>query len=154
MTTTDAFKASIEEFLDDKAIADPVFMEQYSDKKKNLKDCSTYILNQVKKSGATGFADKEIFDMAIEYYTTKDIDIGSKVSGKVVINRTVELTDKEKEEAKEKAKDDLIREIKAKARKKPTTKKKATSKPKTEAKKEEEPKKPTPPPVQQPTLFG
>ena len=152
MKATETFEKAIESAMEDRALNDPAFMEAYSNDKKSLKDCVTYILNQVKQSGVNGFADGEIFDMAAEYFTT-DVKIGSRERGEVVINRTVELTEGEKAEAKEKAFDELKNEIKSKARKKPEAKKKAAAKPKTEAKKEAKPKaeKPTPPP--QPTLF-
>ena len=35
---------------------------------KNIDNCITYILNQVKKSGCCGFSDDEIFGMALHYY--------------------------------------------------------------------------------------
>lgn len=152
MKATDTFKESIKSYLEEWAMTDEAALAAYTDKDKKLDDCVTYILNQVKKSGVNGFADQEIFNMAIEYYTTKDIKVGGAIkSGQVVINRTVELTDEEKAKAKEKAMDDLTREIKTKARKKPTPKKKATSKPKTAVKKAE-PVKKVEPPVQ-PTLW-
>ena len=154
MKATETFEKAIESAMEDRALNDPAFMEAFSNDKKSMKDCITYIFNQVQKSGISGFADGEIFDMAAEYFTTKDIKVGaSKQRGQVVINRTVELTEGEKAEAKEKAFEELKNEIKSKARKKPTAKKKAAAKPKTEAKKESKPKaeKPTPPP--QPTLF-
>lgn len=166
MEATDGFKEAIKTYIEVWAMTSEEALAAYTDEKKKLDDCVTYILNQVKKSGVNGFADQEIFDMAIEYYTTKDIKVGGAIkNGQVVINRMVELTDKEKEEAKEKATRELISETKAKARKKPTTKKKPPSKAVTsvekagkaqaekkakEAKKEG---KPPTPPVTEPTLF-
>ncbi|MBP9481471.1 MAG: hypothetical protein KBF15_08460, partial [Parabacteroides sp.] len=41
---------------------------QYSKPEKNIDDCVTYILNEVKKSGCNGFADDEIYSMAVHYY--------------------------------------------------------------------------------------
>jgi len=158
MKATTEFQQAIESAMDDRALNDPAFMEAYSNSKKSLKDCVTYILNQVKESGVNGFADSEIFDMAAEYYTTKDIKVGKAQKGQVVINRTVELTEGEKQEAKDKAFEELKNEIKSKARKKPTAKKKAEPKTSVEkageaqAKKKAEAKKKADPPPQ-PTLF-
>lgn len=147
--------------MDDRALIDPQFMAAYSNKEKNIKDCVKYVLNQVQKSGINGFSDQEVFDMAAEYYTTEKPDLGGKTSGRVVINRTVELTDKEKEEAKEKAVREIIAEEKSKARRKKATPAKKTHKidPKSKSltsvekaalkatkgkeKKKEEPKQPT-----------
>ncbi len=52
---------------------------------------------------ATGFADEEIYSMALHYYDEEDIDIGKPVSCKVVVNHTVELTEEEKAEARRNA---------------------------------------------------
>ena len=158
MKATDTFEKAIENAMEDRALIDPAFMEAYSDTKKCIKDCVTYILNQVKESGVNGFADSEIFDMAAEYYTTKDIKVGSRTKGQVVINRTVELTEGEKQEAKDKAFEELKNEIKSKARKKPDPKRKAKSEPKTSVEKAGEAQakakeKAKPQPPAQPTLF-
>jgi hypothetical protein len=154
MKATDQFKEAIKTFLEGWAMEAEDNLNAYTSKDKKLDDCVTYILNQVKKSGVNGFADQEIFDMAIEYYTTKDINVGNAPKGQVVINRTVELTDAEKAEAKEKAMRELMNETKSKARKKPTPKTKAKNEPKTSVEKLAE-KKPTPKaePPAQPTLF-
>lgn len=50
-----------------------------------------------------GFADEEIYSMALHYYDEEDIDIGKPVSCKVVVNHTVELTEEEKAEARRNA---------------------------------------------------
>lgn len=158
MKTTDAFKASIQAFLEGWAMEAEPNLEAYTSKDKSINDCSTYILNQVKKSGVHGFADADIFAMAVEYYTTKGIAIGAEApKGSVVVNHTIELTDDEKAKAKEKAMDDLIKETKTKARKKPTTKAKApltsvekAGKAQAEAKEKAKPKAE---PTVHPTLF-
>ena len=43
---------------------------------KNIDDCCTFIINQVRQSGCNGFADEEIYSMALHYYDEEDIDIG------------------------------------------------------------------------------
>lgn len=164
MKGSELFKEQIKAYIELWAMESEANLEAHCNKDKNIDDCVTYILNQVKKSGLNGFGDQEVFDMAVEYYTTKKVDIGGKLSGQVVINRTVELTEAEKKEAKEKAIREIISEEKAKARKKPTTKKQphkidpkgpltsvekaALKAPKAKEPKKEEPKQPT-----QPTLF-
>lgn len=137
MKGTEKFKEAIKAYIEQWAMTSEESLAAYTSENKKLDDCVTYILNQVKKSGVNGFDDQEIFDMAIEYYTTENIDIGGKVSGQVVINRTVELTDKEKEDARQKAKDDLAREFKAAERRKKTSTKKKPAAKKTPAKKPE-----------------
>ena len=75
----------------------------YCKEGKNIDDCITYILNEVKKSGCNGFADDEIFSMALHYYDEDNIDVGNPVSCHVVVNHAVELTEEEKQEARNKA---------------------------------------------------
>jgi peptidyl-tRNA hydrolase len=56
----------------------------------------------VQKSGCNGFADDEIFGMAVHYYDEDNIEIGKPMNAHVVVNHVVELTEEEKEEAHQK----------------------------------------------------
>lgn len=104
MKSTNAFKETIKSYLDKRAQRDELFAESYSKENKNIDDCCTYILNQVKKSGCSGFADEEIFSMATHYYDEEDIEVGKPMSNaKIIVNHTVELTDNEKEQARKDA---------------------------------------------------
>lgn len=103
MKTTDYFKQTIQTYLENRAATDELFAARYTDPKKDIDDCTTYILNQVRASGCNGFADEEIYSMALHYYDEQDIDIGKPVGCKVVVNHTVELTDEEKAEARRNA---------------------------------------------------
>lgn len=97
------FKETIKAYLDQRAKDDALFAESYKKKGKSIDDCMTYILNTVQKSGCAGFADDEIFSMAVHYYDEDDIKVGKAVNCQVVVNHTIELTDEEKEEARAKA---------------------------------------------------
>ena len=88
---TDYFKLTIQNYLDARAREDELFAPRYANPKKNIDDCCTFIINQVRQSGCNGFADEEIYSMALHYYDEEDIDIGKPVSCKVVVNHTVEL---------------------------------------------------------------
>lgn len=103
MKTTDLFKQEIKSYLDKRAAEDSLFAVSYSKEGKNIDDCCTYILNMVQKSGCNGFADDEIYSMAVHYYDEDNIDVGKPISCNVVVNHTIELTDEEKEEARKKA---------------------------------------------------
>jgi len=70
---------------------------------KNIEDCITYILNEVQKSGFSGFDDDEVFSMAVHYYDEADIEIGKPIECKVVVNHHVELTEEEKAQARKEA---------------------------------------------------
>lgn len=124
MKTTDNFKKAIEDHLNQLASKDELFAETLKKEKKNIDDCITYILNQVKASGMNGFTDEEIFGMAVHYYDEDDLKPGAKIDGKVVVNHQVKLSEEEIEKAKQKALDAVVAEEKEKLRKKPKTAKK------------------------------
>lgn len=100
---TEMFKKSIKEYLDKKASEDIFFEIAYTDEKKNLDDCVTYIINQVKASGQCGFADEEIYGMAVHYYDEDNIKVGSLQDCTIVSNQKAELTAEEIEQAKKDA---------------------------------------------------
>lgn len=98
------FSDTIKDYLDSYAKTDEAFNERYKNPDKNINDCCTYILNQVKNSGCNGFADDEVFKMARDYYVDEiDPENLKPVNGKVVVNHHIELTEEEKEKARLKA---------------------------------------------------
>jgi len=103
MKTTDYFKATIQNYLEQRAQTDELFAPVFANPKKNIDECITYILNTVQKSGCNGFADDEIFSMALHYYDEADIEVGKPLQCKVVVNRHIELTEEEKAQARQKA---------------------------------------------------
>ena len=108
MKSTDTFKNTISAYLTQYATQDELFADKLNNPDKNIDDCITYILNTVQKSGCNGFADDEIFNMAIHYYDEANIEIGKKIDAKVVVNHHVEITAEEKAEMKQKALDDIV----------------------------------------------
>lgn len=110
MKATDPFKNAIRAYLDNRAANDELFAEVYAKEGKNIDDCVTYILNQVKASGCNGFADDEIYGMAVHYYDEDKIEVGKPVSARVIVNH-IELTEEEKAAAKQKALDELVVEL-------------------------------------------
>lgn len=113
---TDYFKQTIQSYLQRRAQEDELFAPRYANPKKNIDDCITFILNYVKQSGCNGFADDEIYSLAMHYYDEDDIDIGKPLTNcKVVVNHTIVLTEEEKAEARrqamQKATDEAYRKI-------------------------------------------
>ena len=113
---TDYFKQTIQSYLQRRAQEDELFAPRYANPKKNIDDCITFILNYVKQSGCNGFADDEIYSLAMHYYDEDDIDIGKPLTNcKVVVNHTIVLTEQEKAEARrqamQKATDEAYRKI-------------------------------------------
>lgn len=101
---TDYFKQTIQNYLRSRAQEDELFAPRYASPKKNIDDCITYILNYVKQSGCNGFADDEIYSLAMHYYDEDDIEIGKPLTNcKVVVNHTIQLTEEEKAQARAKA---------------------------------------------------
>ncbi|MEX0313444.1 MAG: PcfK-like family protein [Allomuricauda sp.] len=89
MNTTDTFKDVIQNHLRMYGQQNPTFKEKLSSDKKNIDDCVKYILGEVKKSGCTGFADQDVFDMAYFYYE-HDVEVPKGSTGKVVVNHVGE----------------------------------------------------------------
>lgn len=123
MKTTDTFKNTIQSHLQSVAENDSLFAETLKKPTKNIDDCMTYILNSVQKSGCNGFADDEIFGMAIHYYDEDTIEIGKPINCKVVVNHQVQLTEEEIAQAKKTALDKVITEQREKITKKVAKKK-------------------------------
>lgn len=125
MKGTEQFKQVIKSYLWQRAGQDPLFAPNLAKPNKSIDDCVTYILNEVRKSGCNGFADDEIFGMAVHYYDEDSIEVGKPINGKVVVNHHVELTEKEKTQARQDAIKRLQNEAYAKMKQsaKPTTKK-------------------------------
>lgn len=129
MKSTEAFKTTIENYLNNYATTDELFAEKLKNPAKKIDDCITYILNTVQKSGCNGFEDEEIFNMAIHYYDEEKIEVGKPISGQVVVNHHVKITDEEIAQMKKKALDDIVQAEKRKL----TEKKSTTATPKAEA---------------------
>lgn len=124
MKATDYFKQTIQNYLELRAESDTLFAPRYHNPRKSIDDCITYILNEVRRSGCNGFADDEIYSMALHYYDEEDIDVGKPINCKVVVNHTIELTEEEKQQAHEQA----LRRAEQEAYNKLTQRKGATKK--------------------------
>ena len=74
MKPSPAFKQVIQDYLVARAKNDSLFAAAYLKPNKNIDDCITYVLNTVSKSGCNGFADDEIYNIAVPYYP-KSVDV-------------------------------------------------------------------------------
>ena len=61
----------------------------------------TYIFNEVQQSECCGFADEEIFSMAVHVIDEPSIEVGKPLDCNVVVNHHIELTEEEKAEQRE-----------------------------------------------------
>ena len=122
MKGSDNFKKVIQDHLEGLAKQDPLFAETFKKPNKNIDDCITYILNTVQESGSNGFADDEIYQMAVHFYDEDVIKPGKAVDCKVVVNHVVEISEEEKAKAKQEAFGKIMEEQKAKLLKRKTKK--------------------------------
>ena len=125
MKGTENFKRTIQGYLEKRAQTDELFAKSYAKPNKSIDECITYIFNEVRQSGCNGFEDNEIFGMAVHYYDEDNLDVGKKINCNVVVNHSVELTEKEKQEIREKARNTFYEEQLAKQRESLKPKKKA-----------------------------
>ena len=103
MKSTEHFKLVIQAYLENRAIQDELFAEKFANPNKNLEDCVTYILNWVKDSGCSGYTDEEIFSQAVHFYDEDNIEVGKPINCKVIVNHSIDLTEEEKQEARQEA---------------------------------------------------
>lgn len=85
---TELFARTIAEYLNLRAISDSLFAPCLQKPNKSLEECVRYILNEVGQSGCCGFADEEIYAMALHYYDEDDLDVAEEEAPacRVVIN--------------------------------------------------------------------
>lgn len=124
---TRAFNETIKAYLEERAENDVLFAVKFANPSKSVDDCVTYILNQVQKSGCNGFTDAEVYGMAIHFYEENEIEVGNPINCQVVVNHTVELTEEEREQARQEAINKL-RDEEIKKMRKPIQPKKTTEK--------------------------
>ena len=124
MKATEHFKQTIKMYLDERAKNDELFAVSYARENKNMDDCVTFILNQVKRSKCMGLTDEEVYSLAVHFFDEDDIEIGNSIACNVIVNHTVELTEEEKAQARQ----DALKEYQAEQLRKMQ---KRTNKPKT-----------------------
>ena len=122
MNGTKAFQDTIAQYLMKRAENDPLVAVKLSNPSKTMEQCCAYIIGEVKKSGCCGFADDEIFGMAMHYWEEPEIEVSNNIPNcQVVVNHVVELTEEEKEQARQDAINKLRDEEMAKMRRPKST---------------------------------
>lgn len=107
---TKKFQETISAYLYSRIEQEPQFALKLANPSKSMEGCCTYIINQVRKSGCCGFADEEIYNMALHYWDEAEVETGQPISCDVVVNHIVELTEEEKAQARKEAMERLCRE--------------------------------------------
>ena len=127
MKSTEHFELVIQTYLESRAIKDELFAEKFANPNKNIEDCVTYILNWVRESGYSGYTDEEIFSQAVHFYDEENIEVGKPINCKVIVNHSIDLTEEEKQEARQEAIKRVENEYYAQLTKKATKSKKNES---------------------------
>jgi antitoxin component YwqK of YwqJK toxin-antitoxin module len=105
------FRKAIKSYLDNRAKSDDLFAQTYAKENKSIDECCNYIIGQVKASGRCGFADEEIYGMAVHYYDEDSIkDVEPVKAERVVVNHTIELSESEKQELRQQAEEEFKEE--------------------------------------------
>ncbi len=123
------FEKTIQKYLEQRAKEDSLFAVSFAKPNKSIKECCTYILGEARKRGnAVAISDEEVYGMAVHYYDENNIKVAKmpanvKVSSSSV-SKPVELTEEDKERAREAAIQRLAEEQHALLKKKPTNAKK------------------------------
>ena len=124
------FKDTIQKYLEQRVAEDPLFAPKFENPKKNIDECCRYILGEARKRGTSVvMSDAEVFGMAVHYYDEENIKIENVPSGRSVssTSRKVELTEEEKNAAREAAIKRLAEEQYRSLKKKPAKKKADTN---------------------------
>lgn len=106
MKVSPAFKQQIQSYLNNRAKTDILFGPVYDKENKNIDDCITYILGEVKKKAgsdnAIAITEEEVYSLAVHYYDEDSIIVGksnikAKVSTSPIIDENEEDEDIEEE---------------------------------------------------------
>lgn len=119
------FKDTIQKYLQKRAVEDPLFAPKFTNPNKSIDECCRYILGEARKRGtAVAMSDAEVFGMAVHYYDEENIKI-EKVSAGCFVSSShkVELSEEEKNAAREAAIKRLAEEQYRLLKKKPAKKK-------------------------------
>ena len=108
---------AIKDYLDIRAKNDPQFAVSYAKPNKSIKECYNYILSEARKRGsAVCMTDEEVFGLAVHYYDEDDIKVTKDYTKQVKASTSktdapqVELSDKEKADARQQAIDEYKRQ--------------------------------------------
>ena len=104
---------------------DPLFAPKFTNPNKSIDECCRYIMGEARKRGTSVvMSDAEVFGMAVHYYDEENIKIKKVSAGcSVSSSHKVELSEEEKNAAREAAIKRLTEEQYRSLKKKPAKKK-------------------------------
>ena len=88
MKVSPGFKQQIQKYLNERAKTDILFGPAYDKEHKNIDDCITYVLSEVKKKAgsdnAIAMTEEEVYSLCVHYYDEDSIVVGkSNIKAKV-----------------------------------------------------------------------
>ena len=102
MKVSPEFKQQIQSYLNNKAKTDILFGPVYDKEHKNIDDCITYILSEVKKKAgsdnAIAMTEEEVYSMAVHYYDEDSIVVGKSNIKSFTKVSTSPITDEDEED--------------------------------------------------------
>ena len=102
MKVSPDFKKQIQSYLSKRAETDILFRPVYDKENKNIDDCITYVLGEVKKKAgsdnAIAMTDEEVYSMAVHYYDEDSIVVGKSNIKSFTRVSTTPITDEDEED--------------------------------------------------------
>ena len=110
---TKFFEQRIEEWLQAEMAKDELFRKTVESKpEKSVKEACNYVLMVAKETKQAGWDDSEVYGLVRHYYDEDDIeDIEEQHPSKIIVSGHVDLTEQEKAEAMEQAKNEYYAEL-------------------------------------------
>lgn len=89
-----SFEKTIEKYLQEKAVNDTLFAVKFAKENKNLQECCSFIVSEVRKkneknSRVVCMTDEEVYGLAVHYYDEDDIQISDEMEGVNVVSSDV-----------------------------------------------------------------
>ena len=100
MKVSPGFKQQIQKYLNERAKTDILFGPAYDKEHKNIDDCITYILGEVKKKAGSdnsiAMTEEEVYSLAVHYYDEDSIVVGkNNIKAKVSNSPITDENDEE-----------------------------------------------------------
>lgn len=93
MKASNPFETAIKTYVEAEVKSDPDLAKAIQNKAKNLTDCCSYIMGEVKKLGVSAMTDNEVFSLAKKYYLAENLEKIKPVKGHVVVGGNKETVE-------------------------------------------------------------
>lgn len=84
--STEMFKTIVKTYLDKRAEQDELFAKTYAKPNKSLDECIAYIIQEVRKANRIGWANSEIWNLAIHYYDEDNIKVTGSMQNVSIVH--------------------------------------------------------------------